>query len=290
MRWGGVALSVMLVAGSGCSRPNPFFELLSDGASGATTGTSEGTGGDAGTSTSTSTGVEETSAGSMETSGAVASTGEETSGGAGTGTSTGSSTGEGTGTSGELSTSSGEESSSGGEPEEFVAYDLWDLCPEAAWSAEGEKNVPKIECNLELANPMAPWAGRLKGGFVFDGKAEPKVVAQWPYQGANNVVTGRYTGLTLNKASSPRMRSVLVCPGPGTCEIQATVWAEIADNKVKAYQVVDLLSTGEHILFDLDLYMVNDGVPFDIVMEVKSISAAPTTRGFWLRPRILVFP
>lgn len=276
-------MGVALIGGFGCSRPNPFFALLSEGTGEATSGTGEAMTSGAASTTSTSTGAEETGAGSTSPGSSETSTGGETTGGE-TGTSS-----EGTGTIGASSSSSGEESSSGGEMEEFVAYDLWELCPQAAWNAEGDKNVPNIKCNVEAGNPMPPWAGHLEG-FMFEGMVVPRVLAMWPYQGAENVVTGRYKGLTMDDASSPRLRAVLVCPGPSTCEIRATVWAETADNKVKAFQGIDMLGTGQHVLFDLDLEAVNDGVPFDLVVQVESVSPAPSTRGLWLRPRILVFP
>lgn len=264
----------------GCSRPNPFFELLSDGGSGGATepmAMTQSAGAESGTGEGSS---------SDETGGA-ASTSEAV--GSSTSDAASSTSGEASSTSGAAGTSSGGESSSGGEPEELVAYDLWELCPMAVWSAEGEKNVPGLGCTVNMQSP-APWAG-WQSGVVFEGMAEPKVLALVPYPGLENLVTGRYGGLVMDGANTPRLRSLLLCPGPGTCEIKAVAWVEAgANNEVKAYQTVDLLATGEHVLFDVDLEVVNDGEPFDVVLQVTAKSAAPSTRGLWLRPRIVVSP
>ncbi len=264
----------------GCSRPNPFFELLSDGGSGGATepmAMTQTGGAESGTGEGSSS---EETGGAASTSEAV---GSSTSGAAS------STSGEASGTSGAAGTSSGGASSSGGEPEELVAYDLWELCPTAVWSAEGEKNVPGLGCTVNMQSP-APWAG-WQAGVVFDGEAEPKVIAEVPYPGLENLVTGRYGGLVMDGASAPRLRSLLLCPGPGTCAIKAVAWVEAgANNEVKAYQTVDLLATGEHVLIDVDLEVVNDGEPFDVVLQVTAKSAAPSTRGLWLRPRIVVSP
>ena len=269
MRWGGVFLGLVLV---GCSRPNPWFVLLSDGAG---SDTMDATGETAGTS-STTGGVVTSVASTGSESGVVTSAASET------GTSTEASTSTSTSTSTSAgSSSTGSESSSGGPPEEELVYDLWEMCPQALWNAEGFK-TKLLSCTVGVP-PPSPWAGHLPVPYML----ETKVLAEVPYPGVGNLVIGKYSGLVLAGKNSPVMRAVLVCPGPGPCEIVAAVYAEVGgENVVGAYQEA-LLSTGQELQFEVDLSPINDGTPFDIVMNVESLAEAPSSHGLWLRPRIV---
>lgn len=270
----------------GCSRPNPGFVLATQGdeqtSSTSDSGLSGGMEGTAAGSSGAESGAADTTTG-----GVVAMT---TSTGEGTGT-TG--TGEGTGTSDVMSTgaeaSSSGETTGGGE-QEVIVYDLWELCPAPStkWNAVEGQELPLV-CNVKPMPPPAPWAGQLLQGFEFEGVFQGKVLAEVPSPGVGNLVTGFYQQLVLNGASSPRLRSVLVCPGPGTCDIVGAIWVEV-ENVVKVSKVNINLSNGGYTMIDLDLELVNDGTPFDIGMEVKSKVDAPSSHGLWLRPRVITMP
>lgn len=256
----------------GCSQPNPWFVLLSDG---STSDTSEGTSETGQGTSSTSAGATSVVSSGSET-GVVASSGSET---ADTGTSIGESTSTSDGSSSTGST--GSTGTSGGPPEEELLYDLWEMCPQAVWNAEGFKNK-ELPCTVG-APPPSPWAGHLPVPYML----EMKVLAEVPYPGLGNVVIGKYSGLVLEGKNSPVMRAVLVCPAPGPCEIAAAVYAEVDGvNVVGAYQDA-VLSTGEELQFEVDLSPINDGTPFAVVVTLESKSDAPSSHGLWLRPRIV---
>lgn len=273
-------MGVMLV---GCSRPNPLFVLDTEGAGSTSLATSSGAASEASSGASSasaglSTGAEGTGSsggesGALDTTGGVVSTSE------------GTSTGEVMSTGAEGS-SSGE--STGGGQEEVLEYDLYVLCPEATWNSEGKKMIP-LACNVEMLPPPAPWAGQLFPGFNFEGVFEPSVLAEVPYPGIGNSVTGFYSKLTLNGVNSPRLKAVLVCPGPGTCEIVGGIRVEV-ENVVQAFKENIVLSKGGFTMIDIPLDVVNDGTPFDIAMVVTSKADAPSSHGLWLRPRVVTSP
>lgn len=278
-------MGVMLV---GCSRPNPLFVLATEGADSTSLATSVSAG--------PSTGAEGTGAASSGETGASDTTGGvvmTTSTSAGTSTSQGTSTGEGTSTGDAMSTgadgSSSGETTGGGE-KEVLEYDLWELCPEpiTSWNSEGQLPLP-LMCNVAPMPPQAPWAGKLLPGFKFDGVFEMHVLAEVPFPGVGNSVTGFYSGLVLNGVNSPRLVTVLICPGPGSCDIVGGIRVEV-ENVVQAFKENISLGMGEFAKIDIPLEVVNDGTPFDVAMVVTSKVDAASSRGLWLRPRIVSSP
>ncbi len=287
MRWVGVGAIVLL---AGCSRDNPLFLVDSIGDVGTAVTAAPDTGdessaasqtGSSGPQVGSSTGDDGPSTGSPDTDSGVA----DTTSGPDTGTSE---------TSGQLETSgtdAGESGSSTGDElvEGTVWHDLYTRCDHAMtkWTAGLDDG---LECALAKPTPAPPWAGHFLEDYEFPGHPGAAVLALAPEPGVNEV-RGLFDGLTLPGAAvNPHLRTIVVCPGPGACDIEASIRVQIEGGEYFIGVEDEPLGDGESYTIDLPLGGQPDimlGKTFNVEVVVLGKSGAATNRGFWLDPRIV---